>query len=120
MVGRVYLVGAGPWDPGLLTLRGKRLLQGADTVIYDYLVNPALLEHVAPDACTLSVGRGPERLTQPEICRRMIDAARSGHSVVRLKGGDPFVFGRGGEEAEAMVAAGVILLAVIMVTYKPF
>src|SRR5213594_2937444 len=107
--GKVYLVGAGPGDPKLLTLRGKECLEQAEVVIYDYLANPALLEHVRPEAERIYVGRRGRGGygDQAEINRLMIDRARAGKIVVRLKGGDPFVFGRGGEEAEAVAAAGV-------------
>lgn len=105
--GFVYLVGAGPWDPGLLTLRGRALLARCDTVVYDYLVNPELLGHAPDGAERIPVGRKPERLDQDRINDLLVTRARAGEVVVRLKGGDPFVFGRGGEEAEALVAAGV-------------
>lgn len=107
--GTVYLVGAGPGDPKLLTLRGKECLEQADVVLYDYLANEALLGHVSPQAERLYVGRrGRGRYReQSEINRLLIDHARAGKRVVRLKGGDPFVFGRGGEEAEAVAAAGL-------------
>lgn len=105
--GFVYLVGAGPWDPGLLTLRGRDLLNRADAVLYDYLVNPELLDHLPPQAERIPVGAPPQRMTQAEINTALVDRARRGQVVVRLKGGDPFVFGRGGEEAEALVHAGV-------------
>lgn len=106
--GNVYLVGAGPGDPGLLTLRGMRCLQAATVVIYDALVNPLLLGH-APNAEHIYVGKQADRhsLPQEEIQRLLVDHARRGHTVVRLKGGDPFVFGRGGEEALALAAAGI-------------
>jgi len=107
--GRVYLVGAGPGDPELLTLKGLRCLQQADFVLYDGLVNPLLLRHTHADAertCRVSTPDG-RRLPQEEINERLIAAARAGKSVVRLKGGDPFIFGRGGEEAAALAAAGV-------------
>ena len=107
--GIVYLVGAGPGDPKLLTLRGKECLEQADAVLYDYLANEALLGHVSPRAERLYVGRrgrGQYR-DQAEINRLLIDHAQAGKRVVRLKGGDPFVFGRGGEEAEAVAAAGL-------------
>ena len=107
--GTVYLVGAGPGDPKLLTIRGKECLERADVVLYDYLANEALLQHVAPGAERLYVGRrgrGQYR-DQAEINRLLIDHAQAGKRVVRLKGGDPFVFGRGGEEAEAVAGAGL-------------
>ena len=107
--GKVYLVGAGPGDPGLLTLRGKECLEQADVVLYDYLANPALLSYAPDQAERLYVGRRGKG-TYPEqesINRLLIERARARKVVVRLKGGDPFVFGRGGEEAEALAAAGV-------------
>lgn len=107
--GKVYLVGAGPGDPGLLTVKGKECLEQADVVLYDYLANPILLR-LAPDhAERIYVGRRGrgQYQDQAEIHRLLIDRAKSGLTVVRLKGGDPFVFGRGGEEAEAIAAAGV-------------
>ena len=103
--GKVYLVGAGPGDPGLLTLRGKACLEEADVVLYDHLANPALLDHVSPEAERIYVGRrgcGTYR-PQDEINQLMLEKVRKGKCVVRLKGGDPFVFGRGGEEAEWIV-----------------
>src|SRR5581483_4096065 len=109
-IGKVYLVGAGPGDPKLLTLRGKELLEQADTIIYDYLANPALLAFAREGAETVYVGKkGGSRNTphQEKINLLMIEAARAGKRVIRLKGGDPFVFGRGGEETEALVAAGI-------------
>jgi uroporphyrinogen III methyltransferase/synthase len=107
--GKVYLVGAGPGDPKLLTLRGKECLEQADVVLYDYLANPALLEYVPQQADRIYVGRrGRGRYsTQSDINQLIIGHARAGRVVVRLKGGDPFVFGRGGEEAEAVAAAGL-------------
>jgi len=107
--GKVYLVGAGPGDPKLLTLRGKECLEQADVVLYDYLANPVLLEHARPEAERIYVGRRGrgEYGDQKEINRLMIEHARAGRVVVRLKGGDPFVFGRGGEEAEAVAEAGL-------------
>jgi uroporphyrinogen III methyltransferase/synthase len=107
--GKVYLVGAGPGDPKLLTLRGKECLEQADVVIYDYLANPVLLEHAPAEAERVYVGRRGRGQygDQTEINRLMINRARAGKVVVRLKGGDPFVFGRGGEEAEAVAEAGV-------------
>jgi uroporphyrinogen III methyltransferase/synthase len=107
--GIVYLVGAGPGDPKLLTLRGRECLERADVVLYDYLANPVLLELVPARAERIYVGRrGRGRYhDQEEINGLLIERARAGKVVVRLKGGDPFVFGRGGEEAEALAAAGV-------------
>jgi len=107
-VGKVYLVGAGPGDPGLFTLRGKELLSQAEVVIYDYLANPELLEFAPADAERIYVGKkgGDHTLGQEGINRLLVAKGRD-HVVVRLKGGDPFVFGRGGEEAEDVVAAGI-------------
>jgi uroporphyrinogen III methyltransferase / synthase len=107
--GIVYLVGAGPGDPGLLTLKGKECLEQADIVLYDYLANPALLDHAPVHAQRVYVGRRGrgQYQQQSEINRVLIERAQAGQVVVRLKGGDPFVFGRGGEEAEAVAAAGV-------------
>ena len=105
----VYLVGAGPGDPGLLTRRGEELLRVADVVVYDRLASPALLR-LAPAAAELvDVGKAPGRaaMTQEQINDLLVARGREGKHVVRLKGGDPFVFGRGGEEAEACVAASV-------------
>ena len=116
-VGRVALVGAGPGDPGLLTLRGRDLLAAADVVVYDALANPRLLGH-APTARHLFAGKraAHHSMTQGEINALLVSEARAGNAVVRLKGGDPFVFGRGGEEAEALVAAGVAFEVVPGVT----
>jgi len=105
--GHVYLVGAGPWDPGLLTLRGQALLARADVVVHDYLANPALLEHASVRARRICVGGPADRLDQRDINALIVRLGLEGQVVVRLKGGDPFVFGRGGEEAEALVDAGV-------------
>ncbi len=107
--GRVYLVGAGPGDPGLLTLKGKDCLEKADVVIYDYLVNECLLTHSHPRAERIHVGKpgAKQRLSQLEINTLMIERAREGEVVVRLKGGDPFIFSRGAEEVEALVEAGI-------------
>jgi uroporphyrinogen III methyltransferase / synthase len=107
--GRVYLVGAGPGDPKLLTLRGKECLEQADVVLYDYLANPALLSHAPDQAERIYVGRrGKGKYpAQDEINRTLVDRARQGKVVVRLKGGDPFVFGRGGEEAEVLATARI-------------
>jgi uroporphyrinogen III methyltransferase/synthase len=105
----VYLVGAGPGDPGLLTRRGAELLARADVVVHDRLGTADLLDLARPDAEMVSAGKAPGQvdLTQDEINAVLVDRGRAGLEVVRLKGGDPFVFGRGGEEAEALAAAGV-------------
>jgi uroporphyrinogen III methyltransferase/synthase len=107
--GTVYLVGAGPGDPGLLTLRGQQCLARADVVLYDYLANPQLLRHCRPDAELLCLGQhGRGRLwSQQEINERMIAEAGQGRGVVRLKCGDPTVFARAAEEIDALVAAGI-------------
>ncbi|MBW2484618.1 MAG: uroporphyrinogen-III C-methyltransferase [Deltaproteobacteria bacterium] len=106
----VYLVGAGPGDPGLITIRGKQLLERAEVVIYDYLASKKLLKYVPRDAEFIYAGkRGGVKHThtQQEINQMLIDRAKSGRMVVRLKGGDPFIFGRGGEEIEELVKAGI-------------
>ncbi|MXY71176.1 MAG: uroporphyrinogen-III C-methyltransferase [Acidobacteriia bacterium] len=107
--GRVYLVGAGPGDPELLTLRAHELLRAADLVLYDNLVSPEVLEHASPSALRRYVGkkRAEHACTQAEINGLMVAAARDGKVVVRLKGGDPYVFGRGGEEALGLARAGI-------------
>jgi uroporphyrinogen III methyltransferase/synthase len=108
MSGRVYLVGAGPGDPGLLTRRAERCLAAADVVVHDYLVGPRLLVAVRPDAEVIALGRShDDRLGQADVERLLVERARAGKTVVRLKNGDPFLFGRGGEEAEALVRAGI-------------
>jgi uroporphyrinogen III methyltransferase/synthase len=106
---KVYLLGAGPGDPGLLTLRARDILAAADTVVYDYLASSGLLEHCRGDAELIYVGKkgGDHTMGQQEINALLVDKARSGRSVARLKGGDPYVFGRGAEEVEELVAAGV-------------
>ena len=107
--GKVYLVGAGPGDPGLLTVKGKTLLEHADVVIYDALVSPQILATIGPQAERIDAGkrRGRHSKLQEETTQLLIEKAQTAAVVVRLKGGDPFVFGRGGEEMEALVAAGV-------------
>jgi len=107
--GIVYLIGAGPGDPDLITVRGRDCLRQADVVVYDRLVNKALLAEAPPEAERIFAGKKPgnHSMSQDAINRLLIDRARAGQVVVRLKGGDPFVFGRGGEEAAACAAAGV-------------
>ncbi|HEX7443050.1 MAG TPA: uroporphyrinogen-III C-methyltransferase, partial [Acidimicrobiales bacterium] len=104
----VALVGAGPGDPGLLTRRGAELLAGAEVVVYDRLIARELLDLAPAGAELIDVGKGPGQSgRQADINELLVDRGRSGRRVVRLKGGDPFVFGRGGEEAEALRQAGV-------------
>ena len=107
--GIVYLVGAGPGDPGLLTLRGRQCLEQAEVVVYDRLLAPELLHYAPPEAQLIDVGKeaGNHRVTQSEIDQLLVRHGRDGKRVVRLKGGDPFLFGRGGEEALALAAAGI-------------
>lgn len=109
MSGVVHLVGAGPGDPELLTLRARRLLDATDVVVHDRLIAGALLDTIPPGTQRLAVGKagGRPSTAQEEIAELLIRLARSGADVVRLKGGDPFVFGRGGEEAIALEAAGI-------------
>jgi len=109
MKGRVYLIGAGPGDPGLITVRGLSLLRRADVVVYDQLASPELLKEAPAAAELLYVGKkaGAHALPQGGINELLVQKARAGLTVVRLKGGDPFVFGRGGEEAEELAAAGI-------------
>jgi len=110
MIGKVYLVGAGPGDPGLITIRGQELLQRAEVVVYDYLANKRFLNHVPASAELIYVGKkghGVHAQTQDEINQILVDKALSGKMVVRLKGGDPFIFGRGGEEIEEIAKFGI-------------
>lgn len=106
---KVYLVGAGPGDPELITVKGRRILESAGTVFYDHLANIALVDIAPTAARKVYVGKkkSAHTFSQEEICEMLIAAYREGVNVVRLKGGDPYIFGRGGEEAEALVAAGV-------------
>ena len=108
--GKVYLVGAGPGDPGLITLRGKYLLEHAEVVVYDYLANPKLLNYVPKTAEFIYAGKkggGLHAFTQEGINQLLVVHAKRGKMVVRLKGGDPFIFGRGAEEIEELVAEGI-------------
>ena len=108
-LGKVYLVGAGPGDPGLMTLRGKALLECADVVIYDALVSPAILAMINQLAEQIDAGKrmGRHSLLQEETTQLMIEKAQENAVIVRLKGGDPFIFGRGGEEMEELLKAGI-------------
>jgi uroporphyrinogen III methyltransferase/synthase len=116
--GIVYLVGAGPGDPGLMTRRSLELIASADAILYDRLIPPGALDGVRPDAELRYVGKEPgaAATSQDETSALLVELARAGKRVVRLKGGDPFVFGRGGEEAEALAAAGVAFEVVPGVT----
>ena len=109
MKAKVYLVGAGPGDPGLVTVKGKECIQRADVIIYDYLAAPSLLKHARKSAELIYVGKkgGDHTLSQDEINHLLVEKAQSGDVITRLKGGDPFIFGRGGEEAEALLKAGI-------------
>jgi uroporphyrinogen III methyltransferase/synthase len=116
--GTVYLVGAGPGDPGLVTRRALELVRGADAIVYDRLIPAGLVGEARPDAQLHYAGKEPGRpsMEQEAINSLLVELARSGKSVVRLKGGDPFVFGRGGEEAQALAAAGIPFEVVPAVT----
>jgi uroporphyrinogen III methyltransferase/synthase len=107
--GKVYLVGAGPGDPGLLTLKGKACIQEADVIVYDYLANRVLLEYAKSGVELIDVGKqgGRHTMNQRDINQLIVDKAQAGLNVVRLKGGDPFIFGRGGEEAQELVRSGI-------------
>ncbi|WP_432260610.1 uroporphyrinogen-III C-methyltransferase [Cupriavidus sp. TMH.W2] len=107
--GKAYLIGAGPGDVELLTLKAVRCLRHADVVLIDDLANPEVLQFVPPDAEVIPVGKrgGGASTAQADIERRMLDEALAGRCVARVKGGDPFVFGRGGEEMQALLAAGI-------------
>lgn len=108
--GKLYLVGAGPGDPELLTLKAARLIESADVIVHDGLVEPAILAMANPDARLISVAkkRSYHSVPQEGINDILVRETNAGHLVVRLKGGDPFIFGRGGEEAEAAAEAGII------------
>lgn len=118
MNGKVYLIGAGPGDPELITLKAVRILKTADVVLVDDLVNPALLEHARADARIIPVGKrgGCQSTPQAFIQRQMIQEAHAGMIVARLKGGDPFMFGRGGEEIVALREAGIAVEVISGIT----
>ena len=107
--GKVYLVGAGPGDPGLITVKGLETIKRADVLVYDRLASPRLLGYAPEEAERIYVGKRPDRhtLRQEEINELLVRKAKEGKAVVRLKGGDPFVFGRGGEEAETLAEHGI-------------
>ncbi|MBW1800611.1 MAG: uroporphyrinogen-III C-methyltransferase, partial [Deltaproteobacteria bacterium] len=109
ITGKVFLVGAGPGDPGLLTIKAKACIEQADVVVYDYLANPSFLDHAGEKAEIIYVGKkgGSHTMKQEDINHLLVGKAREGYRVVRLKGGDPFIFGRGGEEAQQLSRAGV-------------
>ncbi len=108
-IGKVYLIGAGPGDPGLLTIKAKECIENADVVVYDYLASPFLLDYAKKDAQIIYVGKkgGDHTLSQDGINQLLVDKAKLGLNIARLKGGDPFVFGRGGEEAQMLLSFGV-------------
>jgi uroporphyrin-III C-methyltransferase len=108
-LGKVYLLGAGPGDPGLMTIKGKAILEWADVVVYDALVSPAILAMVNPNAECIDAGkrRGRHSRLQEETTQLLIEKAQTAAIVVRLKGGDPFIFGRGGEEMSDLIKAGI-------------
>jgi uroporphyrinogen III methyltransferase/synthase len=118
MNAKVYLVGAGPGDPGLITVKGRECIRASDVVIYDYLASPMLLKHAPPEAEMIYVGKkgGDHTLSQDEINALIVEKAKAGLTVCRLKGGDPFIFGRGGEEAEILVGTGIAFEVVPGVT----
>ncbi|MEK7842553.1 MAG: uroporphyrinogen-III C-methyltransferase, partial [Deltaproteobacteria bacterium] len=107
--GKVYLIGAGPGDPGLITLKAIECIKEADVVVYDYLANKKFLEYAGKGAEIIYVGKigGAHTLPQEDINKLIIEKAKKGKVIARLKGGDPFIFGRGGEEAEEIVGAGI-------------
>jgi uroporphyrin-III C-methyltransferase len=117
-LGKVYLIGAGPGDPGLMTLKGKSLLECADVVIYDALVSPPILAMINPQAEKINAGKrmGRHSLLQEETTQLLIEKAQDHAIVVRLKGGDPFIFGRGGEEMAELVEAGICVEVVPGIT----
>ncbi|MDY7032035.1 MAG: uroporphyrinogen-III C-methyltransferase [Thermodesulfobacteriota bacterium] len=116
--GKVYLIGAGPGDPGLMTLKGIKCIENADVVVYDYLANPELLEYAREGAEFIYVGKkgGDHTFSQTQINAMIMEMAKQGNVIARLKGGDPFIFGRGGEEAEELAAEGIAFEVVPGVT----
>jgi uroporphyrinogen III methyltransferase/synthase len=116
--GHVYLIGAGPGDPGLITVKGRECITRADVVIYDHLANEALLSFASLEAELIYAGKvaGAHNREQRQINELLVEKALAGRVVARLKGGDPFVFGRGGEECEALAAAGILFEVVPGVT----
>lgn len=108
-MGKVYLVGAGPGDPGLITVKGHKLIREADVIIYDYLANDRFLDEAERETECIYVGKQGSRhaMSQDDINRLILSKAKTAHTIVRLKGGDPFIFGRGGEEAEVLAAEGI-------------
>ncbi|MBF7016093.1 uroporphyrinogen-III C-methyltransferase [Staphylococcus durrellii] len=108
-MGKVFLVGAGPGDPDLITVKGVKAIEQADVILYDRLVNQTLLDYASSEAKLVYCGKHPNHhsLPQEEINDLLVDLAQSGNTVTRLKGGDPFIFGRGGEEAEQLAAAHI-------------
>ena len=118
---KVYLLGAGPGDPGLLTLRAKEILEKADVVVYDALANASFLDFARPDAERIYVGKIADQhaMSQENINRLLVEKAKEGKDVARLKGGDPYIFGRGGEEAQELLAAGVEFEEVPGITSLP-
>lgn len=109
MTGKVYLVGSGPGDPELLTIKAKRLIESAEVILYDQLPGKAILNMLPESAERIDVGKyaGKHKLSQWQINELLVNRAKEGHIVVRLKGGDPYLFGRGGEEAQALAREGV-------------
>ena len=116
MKGKVYLVGAGPGDIGLLTIKGLNCLKKSDVVVYDFHLNAQVLNYISHDAEFVYAGKrgGHHTMTQDEINKTLVEQAKKGKTICRLKGGDPFVFGRGGEEAEALAEQGIEFEIILM------